>query len=278
MSDSRGNLPDFTNPPVIEVALAVQFDRLTALRTPHLGLLWTEFHDEFPKTEEYAPRDLTVETFGPPGPKKLEVKFETAPPVPRCWFLNEKGTELIQVQQDAFVHNWRKVGDGDRYPRYEYVRDKFRLELGKFRQFVEREHLGKLVPNQCEVTYVNHIPLNEGYKKYGQVGEVLTVWVSQYSDNFLSEPEEVRFNVSYVIPDKTGNPLGRLHIGAEPAYRITDEKPIFLLKLTARGRPDGEGEEGLFRFLDKGREWIVRGFTSITTPRMHEIWGRRDEH
>lgn len=278
MSYSRGDLADFTNPPVIEVAVAVHFERLAELRTPHLGLFWAQLKDHFPRTEEHPPRDVTLETFGPPLPKKMSVRFETSPPVPRCWFLNDRGTELIQVQQDTFVHNWRKVGEDDDYPRYEYIREQFRVQLHNFRQFIARERLGKLIPNQCEITYVNHIVQGEGWERFGQVGDVVTVWGSNYSDTFLTEPEDVRFSARYVIPDSEGNPLGRLHIGLQPMYRTADAKPLLVLKLTARGRPYGEGEEGVLGFLDTGREWIVRGFASITSPRMHGIWGRRDEH
>lgn len=277
MGSSRRTLPDFTNPPVTEVALAVQFERLTALRAPYLGRFWAEIRDQFPKTEEHPPRDLAIETFGPPSPRKLEVRFETAPPVPRCWFLNEAGTELIQLQQDAFVHNWRKVGEGDTYPRYEYIREKFAEQLDRLREFISRENLGKLLPLQCEVTYVNHITSGDAWQRYGQVDRVLTVWQSRYSDKFLSEPEDVRLAVRYLMPNSAGSPQGRLHVTLQPGYRTTDNKPLLVLKLTARGRPSGEGIEGVFRFLDLGRDWIVRGFASITTPQMHQIWGRCDE-
>ena len=114
------------------------------------------------------------------------------------------------------------------------------------------------------------------WEKHGQLDEVMTVVSSDYSDAFLPKPEDIRFAARYVIPGEDGNPIGRLHTSVEPAYRSADSKPIFVLQLTARGRPVGEGIEGIFRFLDIGHEWIVRGFTSITTPRMHKIWERRD--
>lgn len=276
MSNLRLSLPDFADPPVVEVALSVQFDPLTSLRVPHLGLLWEEFRNRFPNTEEHPPLPPVIERFGVRGPSGVSVQLETGLPMPRCWFLNEAGDELIQVQQDRFVHNWRKVGHGDKYPRYERIRETFKTELDTFCQFLDREQLGKLAPNQCEVTYVNHIASGKGWERHGQIGEVVTVWASRYSDTFLSEPEDVRFAVRYVIPDSSGAPLGRLFINVEPAYRTTDNQPVLVMQLIARGRPDGEGIEGVFRFLDTGREWIVRGFASITSSRMHEIWGRRD--
>jgi len=276
MSEKETLLPDFEKPPVVEVVLSVQFHPLTEVKAPQLGLLWSEFRSRFPKADQHPPLESVTEKFGIREPAKLNVRFEMGVPVPRCWFLNDSGTELIQVQQDRFVHNWRKVGEEDAYPRYPHIRATFEKELTAFCQFLDRERLGEFTPNQCEVTYVNHIVSGEGWEKHGQVGKVITTWSSQYSDMFLSDPEDVGFVARYAIPDGVGKPLGRLHIRIQPAYRIKDEKPIFILELTARGRPDGDGLEGVRRFLDLGRAWVVRGFASITSSSMHRIWGRRD--
>src|SRR4030042_1345777 len=90
--------PDFVSPPVVEVALSVQFESLGKLRTPQLGSLWQEFRDRFPVTEEPPPLDAVVERFGAPRVRKGVARIEMleSPPTPRCWFLNEAGTELIQ--------------------------------------------------------------------------------------------------------------------------------------------------------------------------------------
>jgi uncharacterized protein (TIGR04255 family) len=277
MSETRSRLPDFTNPPVIEVALSVQFEPLDALRTLHLGLLWAEFRERFPRTEEHPPRPPVIEEFGVRRKPKMDVRVEVAVPVPQVRFLTDKGNEIIQAQQDRFVHNWRKVGAGDEYPRYESVKRKFEEELRAVRQFVARERLGELIPNQCEITYVNHIISGEGWERHGELAKIVTVCTTHYSDTYLSEPEEVKFAIRYVIPATDGKPLGRLHITLDPGYRISDDRPVCIMVLTARGRPDGEGIEGALRFLDVGREWIVRSFTSVTSPRMHEIWGRRND-
>jgi hypothetical protein len=126
------------------------------------------------------------------------------------------------------------------------------------------------------VTYINHLESGKGWERHGQLDEALAVWSSRLSDDFLPEPEDTRFAVRYVIPDAEGNPAGRLHVNLQPAYRRADGKAILALELTARGRPLTGGAEGALQFLDLGHEWVVRGFTSITTTRMHEIWERRE--
>jgi hypothetical protein len=70
-------------------------------------------------------------------------------------------------------------------------------------------------------------------------------------------------------------PFGRLHVAAEPAIRRSTGEEVYRITLTARGAPTGTGGDDVFGFLDLGREWIVRGFASITTEKMHQAWGRR---
>lgn len=277
MTDVATPLPEFDNPPVVEVALSVQFETLTNLRTPQLGLLWQEFRDRFPTTEDHPPLDSVIERFGVPPTTKGVARFQmlSAPPVPRCWFLNKEGTELVQVQQDRFAHNWRKVGDKDTYPRYDHVRTTFENEVRRFGEFLSHQEVGTFIPNQCEITYVNHITSGDGWKTHGELGAVLTLFTPQYTDSFRPDPEDGRLSVRYTIPSDSGEPVGRLHVAVEPVYRSADDTPMFALTLTARGRPLGDGLPGVLAFLDLGREWIVRMFASITTPVMHKTWRRK---
>lgn len=280
LPDPNTPLPEFDRPPVVEVALSVQFDPIADLRTPQIGVLWQEFRDRFPKTEEHPPLETALERFGvSPSPKGV-ARFQllSTPPAPRCWFLNELGTELVQLQSDRFIHNWRKVGDDDTYPRYDRVRATFEGELKRFSESLVRQELGELHPNQCEVTYVNHIVSGEGWHTHGQLGDVITLFNLKYTDAFHPQPEGCRLAAKYVIPNSGGEPVGRLHVSIEPVYRDTDDVPMFALTLTARGRPLSDAVNGVLEFLDLGREWIVRTFASITTPRMHALWRRKLEH
>lgn len=276
MSRKR-DLPNFANPPVIEVAISVQFERLTALHTAHFGLLWEEFRNRFPRTEEHPPTDRAIENLGAVLAPQISVQIETVMPVARVWFLNEAGTELVQVQQDCFVHNWRKITvPTETYPRYERIRSTFQDELGIFLQFVEREGIGRVVPIQCEITYVNHIGVGSGWQHLGEVERVFAPWSGHYSDDFLKRPEQARIVMRHSIPGATGEPIGRLHTDLMPAMDLKTQQPMFVLTLTARGRPIGEGIEGALAMLDIGREWIVRGFASVTTRTMHDVWRRID--
>jgi uncharacterized protein (TIGR04255 family) len=282
---SKKPLPDFAKPPVTEVALSVQFTTLPALRSVQISQLWQEvYRDRFPVTEEHPPIQPTIEKFGvtiaPKGPT-IRLIASDAPPVARYWFLNRvDGTDLVQVQQDRFVRNWRKADDGQEYPRYHYVRDMFRRDFESFQQFIQNKGLGACMPVQCEVTYVNLIkggPEFGGRDVHSEVEKVIAPWAGRHSDDFLPDPENVQLVSRYIIPnEESGAPVGRLFAELQPVYLEKDEAPALQLNLIARGAPMGVGTEGILEFFDVGREWVVRGFTSLTTKLMHKVWERRD--
>ena len=266
------DLPNFENPPVVETVLSVQFEPFAELRTAHLGLLWERFRARFPRTEERPALDQVYEQFPetPRSPLRLQLQALENPPVPRLWFVTEQGNEMIQVQADRFVKNWRKEGEGEQYPRYERVKASFERDFEVFQQFLRENQLGTPRVNQCEVTYVNHILSGEGWQGFQDFDKVFNFWRSS-ADQIPGGPEDVRLHVRFVTPDSHGKPVGRLHADIQPASRTADSKPMYLFHLTARGQI---GES--FEFFDLGRRWIVKSFAALTTPGMHKIWKRTD--
>jgi uncharacterized protein (TIGR04255 family) len=273
-SGRPGDLPDFENPPVVEVVLSVQFERLAGLRTSHFGVLWGAFRDEYPLTEDQVPIEAVFERFDLVPRTKVGIKIETVekPPAPRVWFLSKNGARLFQIQADRFIHNWR--GEGADYPRYEALLDSFERGFDAFKHFAHSEELGEVVPNQCEVTYVNHFIAGDGWAEHGELSEVLA-YCNPAKIHFLGPPEDSMIRLKFQIQEGAGA-IGRLHVEVQPVWRVTDHRPMYVMTLTARGAPTGPGLEGVTRFFGIGRRWIVRGFTSLTTTKMHKIWRRKD--
>jgi uncharacterized protein (TIGR04255 family) len=272
-------LPDFAHPPVVEVVLGMQFEPLADLKMRHFGLLWRELFSRYPQTEDLPPLQQAVERFGA-GPQVSDgpkIELSESMPLPRCWYINDPGTQLVQVQRDRFVCNWKKQAREDEYPRYENIRDTFRREAEVFATFVERQSLGEINPNQCEVTYVNLIEPGPNWSDPGELGQVLTVFDPRYSEPFLPEIEHAEIGLRYVIPGPgPEDPVGRLRVNIRPVFRSHDGVPLFRLQMMARGQPLGEGLDGVVSFFNLGREWIVRGFAAITETEMHRVWGRHD--
>lgn len=262
-------LPDFREPPLQEVALSVQFMPLDALSVPHVGLLWDRFRERFPKTEEHPPIEPAVERFGPAQIREpIQLRVRRRYPTPRVWFVNESETNLIQIQEDRFVANWRKRNTEVAYPRYPLLCKNFFKDFKVFEEFIESQVLGELDLVQCEVTYVNLIELPTSLN----FNDALTFFQESYSESFLPDLEGGALRLRYVITssDNPDKPRGRLHIHAE-----LERRSRVRLVLTARGPLlGGEGTEGVRGFFDLGREWIVRGFTAMTSDQLHKLWGR----
>lgn len=275
MQDARR--PDFADPPVVEVVLSVQFEPLSRLGVSQLGALWwSTFRTEFPRTEDKGPLPTVFESFDAPKQQPLSVEVISEPPPPRCWYVNGSGTELVQVQRDRFVFNWRGGSFGEPYPRYEEVLSKFKKYFSQFEKYAEGNEIGAIVPNQCEVTYVNHILPSKGWNRLGQFEKIFSFWSGRYSDQFLNEPEDIQFRIRYRIPNDKGVPIGRLHVSAEPRIKREDGSKLVRLTLTARGAPHERDQSGVEVFFNLAREQIVRGFASITAEQMHRTWGRND--
>ncbi|SRR5579883_162209 len=270
------DLPDFRKPPLAETVLSLQFEPVTGLTAAHVGLLWERFREKLPFLEEHPPLPPVFEKFDLPSQTKLEVTFEEKPPVPRTWFLNQEKTELIQVQPDRFIHNWRKVEGIEPYPRYERIRERFRSEVAILEAFLKDEGLGTPAMNQCEVTYVNHIEPPGTWEGHGRLENVLKNWSPLPTGSFLPEPEDGGVRLRFIIPGQAGKPIGRLNVLLQPAWRKTDKAPMFVLTLTARGEPLGQGVDGAFAFFDLGRRWIVKGFGDLTAVEMQKVWERID--
>ena len=240
-----------------------------------LGVLWSRVRDRFPAVQVHPPRDQAVEQFDPPDqPAKLNVVFGIGPPPPLVWYIHEDDSELIQIQQDRFVYNWRRRDE--EYPRYEHVRARFVEFFCTVQSFLREEQLvDEISLNHWEVTYVNLIRTETAWEEHRDIGVVIPSWNHRTADEFLPDPEDVALRLRYRINDDDGRPRGRLHIVLEPGFDLGSKVPLLNLRLTARGKlDDPTTNDELLRFLDIGHEWIVRGFCSITSETMHHVWGR----
>jgi uncharacterized protein (TIGR04255 family) len=275
---SDADLPEFERPPVAEVVLGIQFDPIVNLGAAHLGTIWGLFRAEFPRTEDRPPIAPVFEQFGdPPGPRGMEwnLDLDARPLIPRCWFTNATGSELLQVQSDRFHHNWRRTEQEHEYPRYAKLRARFEQETTQLQALLANDALGELVPNQCEVTYINHITAGEVWKDHSEAGKVFRLLVDGSRVPLSAQPEHVRFDTAFPMRDDAGQFRGRLHVSVASGFLREPRDPMFAMTLTARGAPLGGGLAGALEFLDLGHRWIVRGFAELTTEAMHAVWGKR---
>ncbi len=83
---------------------------------------------------------------------------------------------------------------------------------------------------------------------------------------FLPNPEELSWATKFSFPEKKSH----LIISLKHAIRTEDELPTLIYELKANGN---DSVDTVRNWFDLAHEWIVRGFTDLTTDKMHKIWG-----
>jgi uncharacterized protein (TIGR04255 family) len=260
----------FDRPPVAEVACGVMFAPL-GFKTVHVGLLWQRFQAAFPRVEEAPPIAKVIENPANAfGEQQIELNFQGLPEMRRSWFLDKSGGALIQVQEDRFLFNWKRVEVTDPYPSYDKVIAEFEKHLAVFVSFLKETGLGAPNFRQFELTYINLIGDQNGLREVRN-SNALSDHNRQTESRFLPEPESFNWMTHYLLP----NNWGRLHITAQTAALIKTREKVLRLEFCARGHPSDQGEGGRRAWFDTAHEWITHGFADSTVPALHKIWQRK---
>ncbi|MGF6699134.1 uncharacterized protein (TIGR04255 family) [Paraburkholderia sp. MM5496-R1] len=259
----------FSRPPVYEVACGVLFSATPPLLTAHIGAYWERIRKEFPNAKD-APPLLNVAE--PQGDMPLvSFEFATLPPLRRAWFHSADEQNLIQIQQDRFLFNWKRASESDAYPSYDVVIERFENQLEGFRTFCREVGAGELSFRQFELTYVNHIMDSNGLDVTG-LTDLFVDHQRVSGSRFLPPPEGINWTSVYELPANAG----RLQILAQSAFRLPSKEKLVRLDLTARGLPADKSDAGRRAWFNLAHEWITRGFADVTNPVLHseKYWQR----
>jgi len=259
--------PAFDAPPVVEVALGLQFSPLLSLRTIEMAALREHWRSRYPIVQEQPPLPATIES----ASGVSQVQFVVGPGIQsRIWFLDEAQVELVQLQNDRLTVNWRQIVAGTEYPHYAHVRSIFAQRLSDLVSFVDESQLGTLEVTQVEVTYINAIEPADG--KLGRLEHALRTWEGP-TVSTLGDLEQARTALVFSVLG-FGRPPVRMYVAAEPAHRPTGD-PVIFLTLTVRGAPEAETAQAALEFMDQAHDVVIKSFVELTPDEMQEKWGRR---
>jgi uncharacterized protein (TIGR04255 family) len=261
----------FDRPPVVEVACSVLFATAKPLLSIHIGRYAQHILKDFPRIEEVPPLVPVVEIQEPgTGGAHVQYAVGVLPPLRRTWFISDDGRNLIQIQEDRFIFNWKKAGDEDKYPSYDDVIERFDRHLVGFIEFATNEGVGPLGYRQFELIYVNQIPLEAPEIEISESRLLVDHIRDTSRPRFLSEPVGVNWVSIYELPDRDG----RLYMTAQSA-RSPDGRRILRLDMTARGMPADADERGRREWFDLAHTWITHGFADLTAEDIQrQVWRR----
>jgi len=179
---------------------------------------------------------------------------------------------LLQLQNDRILFNWRRIGDDDEYPRFEYVYESFNKYAELFQEFLESNDLGQIEPVECELTYINHIVEGEGWQTAAEIGQIMrdVIWTSD--KEILPEPETINWQGTFRFPDDKGS----LNVTLRQGIRKTDNKKLFMLEFNAKGIEQNKSLHELKSWYEMAHEWIVKGFADLTSSEIQaKLWKRK---
>jgi uncharacterized protein (TIGR04255 family) len=267
--------PKFTNPPLVERAITIVFEKLEKFALGDFGLFWASIRDEFPVSEAVAAAAPDVERYDGFSPAQPTVELVPADALPRAYFRNPDAGELVQVQPDRFTFNWLKTGADHAYPHSEATFERFSSLYQDFETFVASRGLGQIRIIQCELTNVNVVPVSDVGESFSDVATVLKMpeWKTD-SESVCLEGQVA--GARHLMLNDEGKPIGRVHSMGQPALRVSDGELTFRLDIVARGAPLGEGLAGAHAFFEEAVSAINSVFLATTTKAGRQFWGEYD--
>ncbi len=269
--------PKFTNPPIVELVLGVQFDRLPKLSSAHLGRYWQDLGAEWSQPSDAQPIEEAFETFGQ-DEWAASVGFSARlSPVlfpGRMIIGHQDGTRVLQVQATRFHFNWRKREQF--YPSYHALIGEFQQKFQDFSRFVVEHDLGTLKLNQWELTYVDAFFKGEDWEAVEDWPHVLPGLFGE-----LASLRDLRLSLERTVVRCTGrlaDRRGRLHLSAESGRVPWDDRPALLLRTTCRGPLSASDARALRDGLDLGHQAALGAFLKITADELKQKWGERHVH
>ena len=259
----NSSLPNYDRPPVIEVVYGVRFTPLNDWTLPHIGAFWQRVAKKFPRCEH-----------APPIGDTLVIDPAIGAPLPRVWLINGSDDRLIQLQPGRFLFNWRQRVGTEGYPHYWKLSKEFFALFRQFREFVAEHNLGDIEVVDFELTYINHIPEQEGWGLPEQLDRVIGQLEWHESNyRFLPRPSAINWQARFPFKEH----LGELVVKLNPVKRVTDDKRLLVLEMSTRGQPAEAAIDDMAHWFSHAHEWIVRGFEDLTSDEAQiQLWGKHE--
>lgn len=274
MGQAQHSPISYEAPPIVEVAMSIQFDPPKGLNLAHLGAFWVTQKDLLPHVRAVQPIATTNEIFGIQRqwlPPSLQLELTDEPDC-RLQMTSVDDQWMCQVQRNRLVINWRKRSA--EYPRFGATWARFRSVVGAWQEFLDELSMAPLQSRLWELTYVNRIQNENLWEKPSDWPKIFPgLWGGSFAS---VEGAELRgFHGQWVW--ESPNPPARLYVEPKPVR--TAEEPyqdMLLLSLTARGPVESHGSavDSIEAGICGGHDLIVGTFDKISSEVAKKAWKR----
>lgn len=237
-----------------------------------IGLFWARVRDDFPVCQTADRLRPTVETFG--SDLNFQITLGNAVEVPRAFFRNSQGNELLQLQSDRFAYNWMK-SEGSEYPRHKKTNGRFWELFTLFETFLDERGLQRPKLQQCELINVNIASLKEFGGTYASALALFSLLKQTPIWPERIELEAATIQTHYILKNEDGLPIGRLHFDLNPVRDAVSGEEALRFDIVARGSMSPLDRNSAELFFSEARDYINTAFIRLTTDEARRAWGER---
>ena len=252
----------FDNPPINEIVIATYFNPpLVDFRSQHIGLFWKRIRNEFPLVRQQVPVGLGPD-IGPDEPF----------PMPRFWFVAHDDINLVQIQKNAFILNWRRR-EQNQYPGFQNVKATFDRLFGAFEDFLRLEvDTPQIVIDLCELTYVDVIGQSQYWSKPEDTCNVIPSFSILRADPDVTCRD---FDCRYVVQYGEDITLSSRFWTIKPRQ---SSLPALGLEMKATNQFAGVAKTRTDDWFKRAHDTIVKQFIYMTSEEVQrEHWLLRSE-
>ena len=261
---------EYSNAPVVETVIGVQFAPLAAFRSQHYGILWQNHLKNLgwiPVADE-ALLPVYEEQFGEVKLKQSRNDTVLGISKIRMKLKSEDTARTVQIQPDKLYYSWeRTAGDSQ---DYQIARLEFDRLFAEFQSFAEDNLSGAAQPNLWEIRYINQVPPGELWSRPSDWHRVLP----KLFPKMLPSVDGIEFATYdgtwyFEIEPKRG----RIQVRVAKMIVNQTPEPSLLIMLTARGQTDEscDWKSG----LDLGHESCIKLFDEMTSQEARVAWRER---
>jgi uncharacterized protein (TIGR04255 family) len=270
--ETEQTFPSYSRPPLDEVAADMQFTSLP-LKAADIGAFHALIAADYPRTLDVPTLPPSFEPVGPGFVLPFGIGIGIGADLPRSWFISEDDEHVVQLQPDRLIVNWRMRPHGGPYPRYAEVRRRFVAAHEALATFVHQKGYPDTVPNQCDLTYFNKVPLPAN-AEWGDIHCLLRGMQLNTGPEWSGPFDNCQMALRRRLRSHPEGAFGRLQVECVP-IQIDVTQKAWALNVTVKGRPASADFQAVLDFFDIAHVEIVTCFTAITTEAMHELWGRQ---
>ena len=255
----------FDRPPINEVVLSMFFKSpLEGFRSEHVGRFWEKIRVEYPNVQQQVP----IPNVSDPAIGRDEVI-----PMPRYWFIAADDAWVIQIQNNAFIFNWRRRGD-NLYPGFMgSIEPSFRRLYEIFESFLTTDlALPEPTIDEYELTYTDIIEAGDYWTGLEDTSKIIPSFSNLVID--IEDAKRSGFNYAqgYDVEDDIQLSIGIIS-GVD---QNNPERRALRLDFKAVGRFDDVRKSETDGWWKRAHDVIAQCFVEVTSEDVqYELWGRR---